>query len=1102
MHLTANYHPVGHRGGALKFIRVMRLTAILLLTACLQVSARTEGQTITLAAKNKPLERVFGEIKKQSGFSFIYGRELINSARRVNVNVKNEPLVKVLELIFHDQPLDFKISDNYIVISPKPPVVNQAGDRSEEEPLPPIQISGRVTDEAGKPLAGASIKLKGAQGGTSTDDKGEFTFSIPGKGGILIISYVGYRVQEIPVNKSGEISVKLSLEDNKTEEIVVIGYGTARRRDLTGSIATLSNESYKDQPVVNASSALQGRVAGVAVTNNSGAPGGSVKIRIRGANSINANNDPLYVVDGIALSSIGLGDLNVNDIESMEVLKDASATAVYGSRGANGVILITTKSGKSGIPRVEYNSFVSFNKPMKKYDLMDAVTYAKTANLTAGASVFADPQSFAGKGTDWQDLIFANSTTQSHQVSVAGGKEGTKYYISGFYIDQGGLLVNSNQKRFGLRSNLDMKLSKKIDLGINVYAGRLNSHNNGDMGSKGNPVTSALTWAPTEQVYDAPGQYNRFGISPIWANPYMTIKERDGDNYSNVGVFNGRFRYAITDWLTLTVNGGLDMNISKYAYLNNDWISPGNPGSGQSSSENYTFQNSNVLTFHRSFGDHDLTVTALEEATSNKYTSFSASGSGLSSISNGYYNLGLNTSQSIASGYSNWSLLSFMGRAAYSYNDKYLLTATIRRDGSSKFQGNNKWSSFPSFSAGWKLSNEKFIQALGVFSNLKLRAGWGVTGNQAIGPYSTLGLLNGVIYSYGTASVYQGYTLGNPATPNVKWETSKQTDIGLDVGLLGGRLNITADYYNKNTSDLLLLTRIANYDGGGNYLKNIGKVNNKGWEFLIEGTLYKEGNFTWSTAFNGAWNQNKVINLGKDSLLERPLLTGGGLISAPIQVVKVGQPMGAFYLIPWQGVYQSDKGIYKAGDAKYRDVDGNGSVGFEDRVISGSAMPKFTWGFNNNFSYKNFELNIFIQGSQGNKIFNATYASTAVPTSDVKFINLADAANYWTPSNTGSTWANPASKNKSWVESTQFLQDGSYVRLKNVSLSYTLGKSLLKVLSAKIYVSAQNIATITKYKGFDPEASTMPAGSDVDAGIELGAYPSPKTVTVGVQLKF
>lgn len=962
------------------------------------------------------------------------------------------------------------------------------------------RITGKVTGPDLQPLEGASVVVKETQKGTTTLKDGSFAIEVPEKSKILLFSYIGMEMMEGDITNNSVLQIRLKPGSSMLNDIVVVGYGTQKRRDLTGSVATLSSKTYKDQPVLNASSALQGRVAGVSVTNYSGAPGGAVKIRIRGANSVNANNDPLYVVDGIALSSTGLSQINVNDIESMEVLKDASATAIYGSRGANGVIIITTKRGKSGIPKIEYNGFVSFNRPMKKYDLMDAVTYAKVANLTSGVNTFPDPNSFAGKGTDWQSLMFANSITQSHQLSIAGGTENTKYYVSGFYINQDGLLINSNQKKFGIRSNIDIKLSKRITFGANIYIARINSRNNDDQGYADGPVMGAVAWAPTEPVYDAPGRYNRNGTSPVWANPFMTIKERNSANFSNVGIFNGKLEYTINNWLTLSVNAGLDMYISKQAFVNNEWVNPAN-SSGQSSSESYTFQNSNILTFHKKFQKHDLTVAAVMENTSSKFNNFSASGSGLTSANYGYHNLGLNASQSISSGYSNWALLSYMGRIAYSFNDRYLLTATIRRDGSSKFQGDNKWSNFPSFSAGWKLSSEKFIENLHFFSNLKLRAGWGGTGNQAIGPYSTLGLLQNQTYSYGTNTLHQGYTLGNPATPDVKWETSEQINVGLDAGLFNDRLNISVDYYNKNTSNLLLFTRISNYDGGGSFLKNIGKVNNKGFELMIEGTPLQSRDLTWSAAFNISTNQNKVISLGEDSMLLRPWI-GGGFITNNIQAVKVGQPLGTFFLIPWEGVYQADKGVYKAGDSRYTDVNGNNSVGFEDRVISGTATPKFQWGFNNTLTYKNFELNLFVQGAHGNKIFNATYAASAVPTSSVKFITLAAAANYWTPSNTGSTWTNPASQNKRWVESTQFLQDGSYARLKNLSLSYLIGKDVLKLASAKIYVSAQNIVTITNYKGFDPEATSTSTGSDVDAGIDLGAYPSPKTVTIGLQVKF
>ncbi len=1076
----------------------MKLTIALMLLTTVQVYAvDSDAQTVSISKKNVSLKEVFRQINRQTGLEFVYDMKVVQRAGNIDLDVKNMEVGDVLKLCFANQPFTFVRLGETIVIKEKVPEVDKT-------PMPPpalVKIKGTIKNERGELVAAVTVSNKAKGINVASNEFGAFEINAE-PGDVLEFSSIGYSTQQVTVSAATDVIDVTLVIAVIEEQVVVVGYGTQRRSDLTGSVATLSAKAYKDQPVVNASSALQGRVAGVAVTNNSGAPGGGVKIRIRGANSVNASNEPLYVVDGIALNSIGLSDINVNDIESMEVLKDASATAVYGSRGANGVIIITTKSGKSGKPKIEYNGFASFNRPMKKYDLMDAVSYASIANLTAGATVFADPQSYAGKTTDWQSMIFDNSVTQSHQLSVAGGTENAKYYVSGFYINQEGLLVNSGQKKFGVRSNIDLKLSKRLNFGINVYAGRINSHNNGDIGSKGNPVTSALTWAPTEEVYEEPGRYNRFGISPIWGNPYMVIKERDADNFSNVGIFNGKLKYSITDWLTLTINGGIDMQLARSAYVNNDWISAGNHGSGQSSAENYTYQNSNVLTFHKYFGKHNITATALMEATSNKYYTFSASGTGLASLSNGYYNLGLNASQGISSGYTNWSLLSYMGRVAYSFNDKYLLTATIRRDGSSKFQGDNKWSNFPSFSFGWKLSNEKFIDDLGIFSNLKLRAGWGITGNQAVGPYSTLGLLTPVTYSYGIATTSPGYTLGNPANPDVKWETSKQTNIGLDAGLLGNRLNISVDYYNKNTTDLLLYTRIANYDGGGTFLKNIGKVNNKGWEIAIDGTPYKSGDLTWNASFNASFNRNKVISLGADSLLERPIVVGGGLITNSIQVVKPGQPLGSFYLIPWEGVHQADKGNYKAGDAMYTDVSGNNSIGFEDRVIAGTATPKMQWGFNNSLAYKNFELNVFVQGSHGNKIFNGTYAATAVPTSDVKFITLADAANYWTPSNSGSSFANPASKNKSWVESTQFLQDGSYVRLKNISLSYEINQKWLKLATAKIYVSAQNVATITRYKGFDPEATSTMAGSDTDAGIDLGAYPSPKTITVGVQVKF
>jgi TonB-linked SusC/RagA family outer membrane protein len=1082
-----------------KTLLIMKFLSFLMLAISFNSTAGGYAQKINITQKDISLEKLFKEITRQSGYSFIYTTNVIQKAKKVTVKATNASVDEVLKTCLKEQGLTFSIVDNYIIIKE---------DDDEKDKIfnasPLITVTGKVLDEDGGPLQNVSVVVKGTQAGTTTNTEGAFKIEVSDLQAVLIFSYVGYYPVEKKASTGADMNISLIRKVEIQEETVVVGYGTQKRSDLTGSISTIKSAQYKDQPVLNASAALQGRVAGVAVTNTSGAPGGAFKIRIRGANSINASNDPLYVVDGVALSSIGLQDLNVNDIGSMEVLKDASASAIYGSRGANGVVLITTKSGKAGVVKIEYNGFVSTSKPMNKYQLLNAVDYATQANHIAGGNVFPNPASFEGKGTNWQDLMFQNGFTQSHQLSLSGGTEKSRYYISAYYVDQSGLLVNSSQKKFAIRSNIDTKITDKLSFGLGLFAGRINSHNNGDLGGKANPVTAGLTWAPTQSVYDSNGKYNRFAVSPIAPNPYMTIKERNADNFSNSAVLNGKLKYRFTDYLTLNVNVGLDLNTSKSASLYNDWISPGNPGSGQGLSESYTIQNSNALTFHKRIkDDHDLTVTGIVEETSSKNSYFYASGSGLTSLSNGYYNLGLNATSGIGSGYSNWAILSYIGRLSYSFKDKYLLTATYRADGSSKFQKSSQWGYFPSVGLGWRMTEETFIRDLNLFSNLKLRGSWGITGNQSISPYSSLGLLSPVQYSFGSTALSQGYLLGSPSNPDLKWETTAQTDIGVDMSFIKNRINVTMDFYKKRTKDLLLQVPIPGYSGGGSVYQNTGVIDNKGFEFAVDVVAVETKNFSWTTSFNASSTSNKVISLGKDSIIYRPVVIGGGGFVSTIQVAKTGEALGAFYLIPWSGIYQSDANGYKAGDNNYTDVSKNNSIGFEDRVIIGNSLPKFIWAWNNNLNYKNLELNVFIQASHGNKVFNATYAAIAAPSSDIKYPTLAESANYWTLKNTGSLWADPASNtNRSYVESSQYLQDGSYVRLKNVSLSYSIPKKLTHLENVKLSISAQNLVTITKYKGFDPEASSTPANSDADGGIDLGAYPSAKIITVGLHIGF
>lgn len=970
-----------------------------------------------------------------------------------------------------------------------------------------ILVKGKVTDsETGMPIPGANVIQKGTTNGVMTDFDGKFEINVPEEA-VLQISFLGYAKKDVPVKGQAALAISLKPEMSALDEVVVMGYGVQKKSDLTGSITSLSPESYEEQPVTNASDALQGRVAGLQIANTSGAPGSEPKIHIRGANSINSSNRPLFVVDGVALNGIGLNDINVNDIKSIEVLKDASSTAIYGSRGANGVILITTKNGRSGEIRTNYNTFFKISYPMEKYKLRDAETYAIEANYISGNLVFDDPSSFRGKSTDWQNLIFQNGISQSHNLSISGGGDKTTFFISGNYVDETGLLKNTERKKLTVRSNIKTEINDKITVSLDLLGGHENTKNSGDIGGKGNPVTGALAWAPTEKVYDSIGYYNRNAVSPIWSNPYMTLKERNSKHAGDYALLNTKLKYRFLDYLTFEVLVGIDYKNDKSAYLNNKWISPGNMGSGQGYSESTTIQNSNILTFHQVFDEkNDLNVVGLVEFTKNQSNGFNADGSGLSTTSNGFYNLGLNTTQSINSYYSNWGLLSFMGRISYSYMSKYLVSATFRADGSSKFQTtSNKWGYFPSVGLGWRLSKENFIKDLDLFYNLKLRGSYGVTGSQAIQPYSSLGLLTPVQYSFGSNSLYQGYIPGNPSNPNLKWETTTQFDIGVDMAFWEGRLNVALDYYNKKTSDLLLNTPLPGYSGGGSYLKNIGQVRNTGLELSLDITPVQNKNITWTSTFNASSNKNKVLDLGDNSTLFRSDFVGEGFINTNIQVVRIGESLGSFFLIPWKGIYSTDDAElgYKAGDNKYEDVNGDGQINFEDRVVSGSAIPKVSMGWNNSFQYKNVGLNLFFQSSLGNKIFNATYTIIAAPNSDVYYPTLSESVNYWTPENTSASWANPASKTgRNFTESTQYLQNGGYVRLKNISLSYELPKKESSLIDVKMSASAQNLFTITEYKGLDPEASSTPVGSDASAGIDFGAYPSPRTYVLGLDIAF
>lgn len=1059
-------------------------TLIFLLTVQLNYGQITD-KTYSFSLPVSSLEEAVINVQKYTGIPFAYTEQLhlekINSSAHTFRGQAVETIVKQL---LKGTSIDYKISAGSIIL--------QREKKTKS-------LKGKVSDNNGEPLPGVSVRASGFK--TSTDADGYFDLKIWEDDQTVQFSAIGYEMVSRSIQGKDTVFVQMGTADTFLDEVVVIGYGTQKRRAITGSISSLKSEAYNEQPMRTLESALQGRVPGVQVSFNSGAPGSAAKVRIRGANSINAGNEPLYVVNGVALSSMRLQDLNVNDIQSFEVLKDAAATAIYGSRGANGVILITTKGGERGATKINYATFLSASLSLKKIPLLNARDYALQSNRIAGATIFADPDNL--NTTDWQDLIYRNTFTQNHQISLSGGTEKHRYYLSGNYIDQPGIVINTASKRYSINVGMDGKLGKKISYAFNLMASRSNDRNNENL-IKAGAVSGALAWGPAELPFREDGTYRMNSVSTIWPNPLILAKEKQNDYFSNSGVISGKLDYDITPWLRLTVNGGLDFNTMKSAYLNNQWFRPTAPGSGQGYYESYTLQNSNNLTFHKNIAEkHEFSLSAIVEGTSSNSSSFNANGSNLTTMNNGYHNLALNSSQGISSAYSEWGILSYIGRLGYVYNNRYLINATYRADGSSKF-ANHKWGYFPSIGLAWILSEEKFLRDQKTFSNLKLRASWGKTGNQSIDPYTSLGLLTDAPYSFGTTTLYNGYSPGAPRS-DLQWESTEQLDVGLDIGFLNDRFTATIDLYKKMTRSLLLQVPVPIYNGGGNIWRNLGAVDNEGLEIGVGGAVLDRQNVSWDASFNISLNRNKVVDIGDNDIIYRPVAVGGGIVNTNIQVVKVGDPLGSFYLIPWTGVYSEDDDIlgYKAGDNRYTDVSGNGSIGYEDRVLSGSAMPKVTWGLNNTFRYKALSLSFLFQGLHGQKTYNGIYASVAAPTSENKYPTLAESGDHWSPENPGALWADPASKtSRNYVESTLYLQDGSFIRLKNVSLSYDLKRAQTGFADIKLSISGQNLWTITDYKGYDPEVSSLATTRDSDSGIDFGAYPIARTLTFGANISF
>jgi TonB-linked SusC/RagA family outer membrane protein len=1021
-----------------------------------------------------------------------------------------------------------------------------------------ILIKGKITaTTGGDPLPGVNILIDGTRTGTVTSTDGTYQINVPGPDAILIVSYIGFKSQNIPVGSQTVIDVQLEDDVSTLGEVVVVGYGTQKRSDLTGATTSIAPKELTELPLARTDQALQGRTTGVYVLNSDASPGGETIIRIRGLNSINGGNEPLVVLDGLQGGTELIRTLNPLDVESMEILKDASATAIYGSRGANGVILITTKLGKLGKPVIDFSAYVGIQELARKLPVMDAVSYANYQNEVrskdTGAGNIPEPIFDAADiarferdgGTDWQDVIYETGVIQNYQLSVSGATEKLKYMVSTNYLDHQGILKGSAYDRISLRTNLYADITKWADFGINysftkeTYQSPAFRRGDG-VSFTAQAINVAPRWAPTEPVYDADGNYQRHGLQPdgsvenygpndTW-NPLASAIEPDMDRPTYRNNLNLFLNFDIVKGLSLKITGGAIIRNSEKRDYYNEKTNEGfaNEGAAYLSESTFErFQNSNILTYSNTFGGkHQLNVTGVLEQIYDRGHGTNTTARNFIVDQLGFNNIGGAQQITIGSWANERSLLSYLGRINYVFNNRYLATFSYRADGSSVFGEDNKWGYFPSGSVAWRISEENFLQGSDLITELKLRGSYGQTGNQGINPYQTLARLYsepgdwGPDYPYnGVSPTNTGFAIGGLANPNLKWETTTQTNIGLDLSMFQGRLTSTIDVYKKVTDDLLMPRELPGYVGVSSVTDNIGSIENKGLEILIGGDPVV-GNFRWNTSFNITFNRNKVLDLGSDERLSYSASFGGYSLGE-FMILEEGKPYGTMrgwqFLGIWGTAEEEEARSYGQlpGDYHLLDADGDGDVDEDDRVTIGNGYPDFTWGWSNRLTWKNFDLSFLFMGLQGADLFNQLrIRREAYEANDPRVLN------YWTPDNQdtdvpglidGAYREAQALESKMFVagngrggEMSKWVEDASYVRLKLITLAYNFSPSILNKIGfnkIRVYFTGTNLWTITDYTGYDPEVANF-TETDATIGVDLSAYPPAKTYTFGLDLTF
>jgi TonB-linked SusC/RagA family outer membrane protein len=998
-------------------------------------------------------------------------------------------------------------------------------------------ISGSVTDaKDGHPLANVQIQVVGTLLHALTNANGRYTLAgVPDGAATIRVAMIGYAPQSRTVTIAGQAvtaDFSLAAQTVRLDAVVTVGYGSQRRQDLTGAVSSVNVGDVPVAVTANVGQMLEGRVAGAQVTENNGAPGGGLSIRIRGSNSIAANSEPLYVIDGVpAITGTSSNDpyqnplsaISPGDIENIEVLKDASSTAIYGARGAAGVVLITTKRGQRGQNRVTIDASYGRQTPGKKLAMLNGLQFAQMANegrANVGAAPYYTAAQLAaipnnGAGTDWQNLVLQNSRQQSYNIGVSGGDEVTRYLLSGGHFDQGGIVIGSGFTRYSGRVNLERTVSRRLTAGTNLtVSNTLNKIQSSDNSLGNSTVMGALWFNPVSPVTNVDGSYVM--SSPVtWpiqnpvANTVGLYQQRSIFN----AIGNGYGEYALTDALKLRSSVGVTAVFDRFRSFSPRTIPSGvatNGDASEISGENYNVVNENTINYRRQLIGNALDLLGGFTAQRSKGEDVRAGNRQFSNDILGIYGLGSGTLPTASTNYNDWALLSYLGRANYNIADKYLLTVTGRADGSSRFGANNKWGFFPSAALAWRVIDEGFMKNQRLFSDMKVRLSYGVTGNQEIGLYNSLATLSGNNYAFGGTTVI-GYATSSAApNPDLKWETTRQSNVGLDIGWLDNRITASIDAYRSVTKDLLLRTDLPSQTGYQTLLRNVGSVQNAGLELQVNTVNYATERFGWRSSLSAARNSNKVLDLGIAQQIPYTDDKGiSGQTGGAVMVIKVGEPLGSFYGLRTDGLYQAGDACPLTtkrnfldcvpGEYRYVDTNGDGKIDANDRVVLGNGQANWYGGFTNELTAGPFSMNVFLQGSFGNEVLNGP----AINTRNVSNLSnqTVDALNRWTPTNTN-TNVPRANVNRPRELYDVHVEDGSFIRLQSLSLGYRLPPRLFGgAENARLVVTGQNLHVWTKYSGFDPEVNSF--GGDARArGIDLGGYPRARVWNVGLSMTY